>query len=164
MIANVLSFLYEINIERKGFMKNVTELKKEIKKIIPSYYRVKTNFNCSEFLVEYGNNIIMAKEVCTDKKVYYDFVLDTQFNSSGYIVYEDIVITKNIMDVLNQNKELATSKLPKRTVLEYHKALEDSKKNQEQVLLSLKYMFYKNKGLSNKEIEMILEEENGRDN
>lgn len=145
-------------------MKNVTELKSEIKKIIPSDYRIKTNFSSSEFLVEYGNNIIIAKEVCTDKEVYYDFVLDTQFNSSKYIAYEDIIIAKNIIDLLNQNKELATSKLPKRTVLEYHKAQEDSKKNQEQLLLSLKYMFYKNKNLDDEEIKLILEAEDARNN
>lgn len=145
-------------------MRNVTELKREIKKIIPSDYSVKINFSSPEFLIEYDSNVIMAKEICNDKEVYYDFVLDVQFNSFKYIVYKDIVIVKKIIDLLNQNKELAISRLKKRTVSEYHEALEKFKKNQEKILLSLKYIFYKNKGSNDDEIKLILEAEDERDN
>ena len=56
---------------------NLRELRKEIIKIVPQNYNVKTNFSCNEFLVEVENLIIVAEIICTETEVYYEFALDT---------------------------------------------------------------------------------------
>lgn len=85
--------------------KLVTEGTKEIKKIIDKFiipgYHYKTNFSGSEFLVDIESKlIIIAKPVCTDKDFHYDFVLDTQFLSKKKISYQELVMIKNIIEVL----------------------------------------------------------------
>ena len=46
-------------------------------------------------------------------------MLDTQFVSDKEISYEEIVMIKDVIDLLNQNKKLALSRLKKWTVEEY---------------------------------------------
>ena len=95
------------------------DLKQEIKKNVLEGYELRTNFSSNEFLVEIGNLIIIAKIICTDTEVRYEFALDTQFVSTKEISYEEIVMIKNVIDLLNKNKKLALSRLKKWTVEEY---------------------------------------------
>ena len=46
-------------------------------------------------------------------------MLDIQWLSSNEVSYKEIVMIKNIMDILNENKKLAISRLKKSTVEEY---------------------------------------------
>lgn len=117
---------------------NLRDLKQEIIKIAPEEYRVKTNFSSAGFLVEIGNFIICAKIICTENEVKYEFVLDTQFISSKELTYEEIVIAKNVIELLNNNKKLAVSRLKKWTVEEYLKDQEDREKRSEKMLEALK--------------------------
>ena len=117
---------------------NLRDLKQEIIKITPKEYSVKTNFSSDDFLVEIGNFIICAKTICTENEVKYVFVLDTQFVSSKELTYEEIVIAKNVIELLNNNKKLAISRLKKWTAEEYLKDQEDRKKRSEEMLEALK--------------------------
>ena len=84
---------------------------------------------------------IIAKPICLEKEVKYEFVLDVQFLSSKEITYEEIIMIKNIIDLLYKHKKLATSRLKKWTVEEY---LEDKRQREirsEQMLESLKSVF-----------------------
>ena len=114
------------------------DLKQEIKKNVLEGYELRTKFSSNEFLVEIGNLIIIAKIICTDTEVRYEFVLDTQFVSTKEISYEEIVMIKNVIDLLNKNKKLALSRLKKWTVEEYLKDQEDRKKRSEEMLEALK--------------------------
>ena len=100
---------------------NLKDLKQEISKEAIEGYKVKTNFSSCEFLVEVGNITIMAKPICLEKEVRYEFMLDTQWLSSNEITYKEIVMIKNVMDILNENKKLTISRLKKWTVEEYKK-------------------------------------------
>lgn len=123
---------------------NLRDLKLEITKKAIEGYKVKTNFSSCEFLVEVGNITIIAKPMCLEKEVKYEFMLDTQWLSSNEVTYEEIVMIKNVMDILNENKKLAISKLKKWTVEEY---IEDKKQREiqsNQMLEMLKSAFYNN--------------------
>lgn len=117
---------------------NLRDLKQEIIKITPQEYKVRTNFSSNEFLVEVGNFIICAKIICTETEVDYEFVLDTQFMSEKEITYKEIVIAKNIIELLNSNKKLAISRLKKWNREEYLKDKEERKRESEEMLESLK--------------------------
>ena len=120
---------------------NLTELKKEIIKSTIENYKVKTNFSSYDFLVQIGGFIIIAKPICIEKEVRYEFMLDTQFLSNKEITYEEILMIKNIIDLLNQNKKLALSRLKKWTIEEY---IEDKRKRElrsQQMLEALKSAF-----------------------
>ncbi len=120
---------------------NLRDLKQEISKNTIESYKVKTNFSSCDFLVEIGSMIIIAKPICLEKEVKYEFMLDTQFLSGSEITYEEIVMIKNIIDLLNENKKLAISRLKKWTVEEF---IEDKKQRElrsEQMLEALKSAF-----------------------
>ena len=117
------------------------DLKQEIKKKVLDGYDLRTNFSSNDFLVEIGNFIIIAKIRCTDTEVKYEFVLDTQFVSSKEISYEEIVMIKNVIDLLNQNKKLALSRLKKWTVEEYREDERIRKIRSEKMLEELKSIF-----------------------
>lgn len=118
-------------------VKTIKELREIIKKEVLKGYKSKTNFSSDEFFVEVGSLIIIAKTICLEKEVKYDFVLDTQFLSSKEITYEEIIMVKNIIDILNKYKELAISRLKKWTVEEY---LEDKKIREKQSEQMLEYL------------------------
>lgn len=123
---------------------NLRDLKLEITKKAIEGYKVKTNFSSCEFLVEVGNITIIAKPMCLEKEVKYELMLDTQWLSSNEVTYEEIVMIKNVMDILNENKKLAISKLKKWTIEEY---IEDKKQREiqsNQMLEMLKSAFYNN--------------------
>ncbi len=120
---------------------NLTELKKEIIRNTIEGYKVKTNFSSCDFLVQIGGFIIIAKPICLEKEVRYEFMLDTQFLSNKEITYEELLMIKNIIDLLNKNKKLALSRLKKWTIEEY---IEDKRKRElrsQQMLEALKSAF-----------------------
>lgn len=120
------------------------DLKQEIIKQAMEGYKVRTNFSSADFLVSLDNIIIIAKPICLEKEVKYEFMLDTQFLSTSEITYEQIVMIKNVIDILNLNKKLAISRLKKWTVEEY---LEDKKQKEiisEKMLKALKEMMMSN--------------------
>ena len=103
---------------------SVKEIKKIIDKLIIPGYHYKTNFSSSEFLVDIESKfIIIAKPVCTDKDFHYEFVLDTQFLSEKEITYQELVMIKNIIEVLEENRSFVLKKLKKYTVNEYKEEL-----------------------------------------
>ena len=124
---------------------NLRDLKQEISKRAIQGYKVKTNFSSCEFLVEIGNITIIAKTVCLEKEVKYEFMLDTQWLSSNEVRYEEIVMIKNVIDILNENKRLAISRLKKWTVEEYKEDKRKREEQSEQMLEMLKNAFYNNK-------------------
>lgn len=71
------------------------DLKQEIMKNTIEGYKVKINFSSCDFLIEIGSMIIIAKPICLEKEVKYEFMLDTQFLSNNEITYEEIVMIKN---------------------------------------------------------------------
>lgn len=116
----------------------IRDLKQEIIKIIPSEYKVQTNFSCPDFMVEFGNLIICAKTICTENEVYYEFVLDIQFVFEKELTYQEIAMAKDVIELLNQNKKLATSRLKKWTVEEYLKDQKEREKRSKEMLDTLK--------------------------
>ena len=124
---------------------NLRDLKHKISKKAIEGYKVKTNFSSCEFLVEVGNITIIAKPVCLKKEVKYEFMLDTQWLSSNEVTYEEIVMIKNVMDILNENKKLAISRLKKWTVEEYKQDKKQREIQSNQMLEMLKSAFYNNR-------------------
>lgn len=120
---------------------NLTELKKEIIKNTIEGYKVKTNFSSCDFLVQIGGFIIIAKPICLENGVRYEFMLDTQFLSNKEITYEEILMIKNIIDLLNQNKKLALSRLKKWTIEEYIEDKRQRELRSQQMLEALKSAF-----------------------
>ena len=120
---------------------SLTDLKKEIIQNTIEGYKVKTNFSSCDFLVQIGAFIIIAKPICLEKEVRYEFMLDTQFLSNKEITYEEIIMIKNIIDLLNKNKKLALSRLKKWTVEEYIEDKRQRELRSEQMLEALKSAF-----------------------
>lgn len=117
------------------------DLKQEINKEVLEGYKLRTNFSSNEFLVEIGNFIIIAKIICTDTEVKYEFVLDTQFVSDKEITYEELVMIKNVIELLNEHRKLALSRLKKWTVEEYREDERLRKIQSERMLEELKSIF-----------------------
>ena len=120
---------------------NLTNLKKEIIQNTIEGYKVKTNFSSCDFLVQIGAFIIIAKPICLEKEVRYEFMLDTQFLSNKEITYKEILMIKNVMDLLNDNKKLAISRLKKWTVEEFKEDKRQRESRSEQMLDALKSVF-----------------------
>jgi len=78
----------------------------------------------------------------------YEFVVDTQFISDQEITYDEIVMVKNIIEILEENRKFVLSKLKKYTVEEYEKEMEEKEKRREKAFEELKQIFtmqYKNR-------------------
>lgn len=120
---------------------NLTELKKEIVKNTIESYKIKTKFSSCDFLVQIGGFIIIAKPICLEKEVRYEFMLDTQFLSNKEITYEELLMIKNIIDLLNKNKKLALSRLKKWTIEEYIEDKRQKELRSQQMLEALKSAF-----------------------
>ena len=120
---------------------NLTELKKEIVKNTIESYKIKTKFSSCDFLVQIGGFIIIAKPICLEKEVRYEFMLDTQFLSNKEITYEELLMIKNIIDLLNKNKKLALSRLKKWTIEEYIQDKRQKEQRSQQMLEALKSAF-----------------------
>ena len=120
-------------------IKRVKDLKKIIDKVLLPNYIYKTNFNSSDFLIDINYNIIIkAKLIKKDNKMVYEFVVDTQFMSEAEITYDEIVMIKNIIDILEENRKFVLSRLKKYTVEEYEKEEQERKEQSEKVLEALK--------------------------
>lgn len=117
---------------------NITELKNIIKTKIPDEYRLKTNFSSPDFLVEIGRFIIIAKPICTEKEVKYEFMLNTEFLSENTIKYNDLIIIKNVIDILETNRKTAISRLKKWTVEEYKEDIKMRERRSEAMFEALK--------------------------
>ena len=120
---------------------NLTELKKEIVKNTIESYKIKTKFSSCDFLFQIGGFIIIAKPICLEKEVRYEFMLDTQFLSNKEITYEELLMIKNIIDLLNKNKKLALSRLKKWTIEEYIEHKRQKEQRSQQMLEALKSAF-----------------------
>ena len=122
-------------------IKRVKDLKVLIDNVmLPNYY-YKTNFSCSDFLIDINYKIIIkANLVKKDNKMVYEFVIDTQFISDQEITYDEIVMIKNIIEILEENKKFVLSRLKKYTVEEYEKEEQERKKSRERALEELKKM------------------------
>ena len=122
-------------------IKRVKDLKVLIDNVmLPNYY-YKTNFSCSDFLIDINYRIIVkANLVKKDNKMVYEFVVDTQFISEQEITYDEIVMIKNIIEILEENKKFVLSRLKKYTVEEYEKEEQERKANSERALEELKKM------------------------
>ena len=106
--------------------------------MLPNYI-YKTNFNSSDFLIDINYNIIIkAKLIKKDNKMVYEFVVDTQFMSEAEITYDEIVMIKNIIDILEENRKFVLSRLKKYTVEEYEKEEQERKEQSEKALEALK--------------------------
>ena len=132
---------------------NLKDLKQEISKEAIEGYKARTNFSSCEFIVEVGNITLIAKPICLEKEVRYEFVLDTQWLSSNEVTYKEIVMIKNVMDILNENKKLAISRLKKWTVEEYKEDRRKREEQSEQMLEMLKNAFYNSQN-SRKQIKV----------
>ena len=119
----------------------VSDLKEKIKEVTLKEYKLKTNFSSAEFLVELGSYIIIAKPICTQKEVRYEFMLDTQFLSSKEILYNDVVMIKNVIEILEENRTIAISRLKKWTVEGFLKDKKEREERSEAMLEALKNAF-----------------------
>ena len=128
----------------------VKDLKKLIDKVLLPNYTYHTNFSSSDFLIDINYNIIIkAKLIKKDNKMIYKFVVDTQFISEAEITYEEIVMIKSIIDILEKNRKFVLSRLKKYTVEEKEKEKEEleRKEKSEEAFETLKQiltMKYKN--------------------
>lgn len=113
-------------------MKTVKELKQEIDKVIVPGYTYQTNLSWTERLVSINHGLgIGAKLVRVDDKMVYDFIVDTQFISSKEITYNEICMCKDIIDILEKNRNFVLRRLKKYTVDEYEKEQLEFKQKQE---------------------------------
>ena len=68
-------------------------------------------------------------------------MLDTQFVSDKEITYEELVMIKNVIELLNEHRKLALSRLKKWTVEEYREDERLRKIQSERMLEELKSFF-----------------------
>lgn len=124
---------------------SVKELKLLIDNVILPNYKYKINLSSPEFLVDIDSKIIIiAKPICDEIKFYYEFILDTEFLSSKEITYDEIVMIKNIIEILEDNRNFVLYRLKKYTVLEYKEELRVREENSERMLEVLKQMTVNN--------------------
>ena len=122
-------------------IKRVKDLKVLINNVmLPNYY-YKTNFSCSDFLIDINYRIIVKANLAKkDNRMVYQFVVDTQFISDQEITYDEIVMIKNIIEILEANKKFVLSRFKKYTVEEYEKEKQERKVNSERAFEELKKM------------------------
>ena len=130
-------------------IRSVKNLKLLIDKVVLPNYSYKTNFSDPDFLIDINYKIIIkARLIKKDNKMVYEFVVDTQFISDQEITYDEIVMVKNIIEILEENRKFVLSRLKKYTVEEYEKEMEEKEKRREKAFEELKQIFtmqYKNR-------------------
>ena len=130
-------------------IRSVKDLKLLIDKVVLPNYSYKTNFSDPDFLIDINYKIIIkARLIKKDNKMVYEFVVDTQFISNQEITYDEIVMVKNIIEILEENRKFVLSRLKKYTVEEYEKEMEEKEKRREKAFEELKQIFtmqYKNR-------------------
>lgn len=124
----------------------VKDLKLLIDNVMLPTYQYQTNFNSSEFMVDINCKfIICAKPKILNDRVIYEFVLDTQFLYNPEISYDELVMIKNVIEILEKNKTFALKRLKKYTVDEYKEEIRDREERSEQMLEALKLMITSNR-------------------
>ena len=68
----------------------------------------------------------------------YEFVLDTQFLPDKQILYDEIVMIKNIIDILEDNRKFVLSRFKKYSLVEYQEERRKREEASERMLESLK--------------------------
>ena len=125
-------------------IKSVKEIKKLIDEVILPGYKYETNFNCSDFLIDINNKLIIKAIIeKQENKMIYKFVLDTQFLSEKDISYEEMKMIINIVEILENNRKFVLSKFKKYSVEEYENEQAERKEQSERMLEALKNMFIK---------------------
>lgn len=126
-------------------VKNVKEIKQLIDEVILPNYKYKTNFSSSDFLIDINSQLIIkAKPKCLENEVIYEFVLDTQFLSNKEISYNELKMIKSIIDILEDNKKFAISKLKRYTIDGYKEEQRIREENSRRMFESLKNMIINN--------------------
>lgn len=125
-------------------IKSVKEIKKLIDEVILPGYNYETNFNCSDFLIDINNKLIIKAIIeKQEDKMIYKFVLDTQFLSEKDISYEEMKMIINIVEILENNRKFVLSRFKKYSVEEYENEQAERKEQSERMLEALKNMFIK---------------------
>ena len=123
----------------------VKDLKLLIDKVMLPTYQYQTNFNSSEFMVDINCKfVISAKPKILNDEVIYEFVLDTQFLSNPVISYDELVMIKKVIEILEKNKTFVLKRLKKYTVDEYKEEIRIREERSEQMMKSLKLMITSN--------------------
>lgn len=116
-------------------MKTVRELKQAIDKVMKSGYKYQTNLSWNESLISISHGLsIGAKLVQVDNKMVYKFYVDTQFISNKEISYDEICMCKDIIEILEQNRNFVLRRLRKYTVEEYEQEQIEHKQKQESLI------------------------------
>ncbi len=133
-------------------MKTVKELKQEIDKVIKTGYTYQTNLSWTERLISINHGVgIGAKLVQINNKMTYEFIVDTQFVSSKEITYDEICMCKDIIDILEENRNFVLRRLKKYTIEEYEQEQLEFKQRQESFIKFLDSLVHENKILKDYE-------------
>lgn len=116
-------------------MKTVAELKQEINKVMKVGYKYQTNLSWNEGLISINHGLgVGAKLIQLDNKMIYEFYVDTQFLSNKEISYDEICMCKDIIDILEKNRNFVLKRLKKYTVMEYEQEQLEHKQKQESLI------------------------------
>lgn len=130
-------------------MKTVKELRQEIDKVIIPGYTYHTNLSWTERLVSINHGVgIGAKLVQKDNKMVYEFIVDTQFVGTKEITYDEICMCKDIIDILEKNRNFVLRRLKKYTVEEYEQEQIEFSRKQEQFIKFLDSLVHTKKELA----------------
>ena len=134
-------------------VKSVKEIKKLIDKVMLPGYSYKTNFSSAEFLIDINYGLIIAAQLIRyDDRMEYQFILNTQFLPSKEITYDEIKMVNRIIDILEDNRSFALSRLKKYTVDEYDKEMEERDRQSKMMLEALMNALEKRKNIVYKNI------------
>lgn len=103
----------------------------------------------AERLVSINHGVgIGAKLVHAEDKMIYEFVVDTQFISAKEITYDEICMCKDIIDILEKNRNFVLRRLKKYTVEEYEQEQIEFSRKQEQFIKFLDSLVHTKKELA----------------
>ena len=124
------------------------EMKVLIDKVMIPGYSYKTNFSCSDYLVDINYKmVIKARLIKKDNKMVYEFVLDTQFINNQEITHDELKMSSNIIEILENNRKFVLSRLKKYTVQEYEQEQIEAKRRSDLMLEALKTMIMREYGV-----------------
>lgn len=127
-------------------MKTVKELKEEIDKIMKHGCTYKTNLSWAEHLIDINHGLgIAAKLVRVEDKMIYEFIVDTQFISSKEITYDEVCMCKDVIEILEKNRNFVLKRLKKYTIEEYEQEQLEFKQRQDNLIKFLDSIFHTKK-------------------
>lgn len=127
-------------------MKTVKELKEEIDKIMKHGCTYKTNLSWVEHLIDINHGLgIAAKLVRVEDKMIYEFIVDTQFISSKEITYDEVCMCKDVIEILEKNRNFVLKRLKKYTIEEYEQEQLEFKQRQDNLIKFLDSIFHTKK-------------------